>query len=274
MTCTCGEDGRRAGRDLDLVGEQSGHLGGVGAARRPVGLVVQPQLDRLAGVGRQVERRRRVGGLVAVDAVALGRLGDVAGDRLEAGPVVDLDVGVVARVRAAVLDVPARLEAQLRPRAGGQGDGAGQRRLVVVALAGPPLLRAGGRSAELRRDRLVGQHDDEPLRLGAAAVPVLDLRPALEHLPQRGLAQLAALGLGGVRPVVDDRSLRRCRRSLRRPGDGSATQASSAFPHFQVSEATLRTARCRSPAAGSAPSRDRRTRAAARRGRARCRARP
>src|SRR6185436_2537199 len=125
--------------------------------------------DGLPGERRRVERRLRPGALEAVDAVALRGVRDRAGDRLEAAAVVDLDVRVVTRVGAAVLDVPARPERQRRA-AGRERDLAGQRELVLVALIGPPLLGPAVRRAELRGHGLVRQRHHDALRLGAVVL--------------------------------------------------------------------------------------------------------
>ncbi len=95
------------------------------------------------------------------------------GDRALDGPVtrsvVDLDVGVVARIRAAVLDVPARLEAQRR-RVRGQGHLSAHGRGEVVALSGPPLVAAVIRGAVVGHHRLLGQGDHQGLRSDAVVV--------------------------------------------------------------------------------------------------------
>ena len=66
-----------------------------------------------------------------------------------------------------------------RRRAGGQRDLPRHPVVEVVALTGPPLPRALGRSAELGGDRLLGQHDDHALRLGRVVLVRAEVQRAL-----------------------------------------------------------------------------------------------
>ena len=114
-----------------------------------VGAVAQPQADRLAGVGRQVEGGRHPAAWSPSMPLPSAALVIEPGIGLPAGAVVDLDERVVARVGPAVLDVPARLEASASRVPAGSVTCAGQRVVESSPVPRPPLLGARRRRAEV-----------------------------------------------------------------------------------------------------------------------------
>ncbi len=139
-----GEHRGAVGGDRDVVDEDAVRDVGVVARGRRVGRVAEPQADRLAGVRRQVERRRRRTS-PGVPSMPLPSAG--VGDRARDAPSrsrrrrSSLDVGVVA-VRTAVLDVLAGLEASASPGPAGRSTVRVMRVVEVVAVAAAPLLGA------------------------------------------------------------------------------------------------------------------------------------